>query len=201
MRVLRNKPLVLLGIAASISSALAVDKDNKKFTPPPIDSIEAKQANGGLTIAAVPYTTDEQAKPPFGKLNPYEHGILPVLVIMKNDAKGAIRLGSMKVEYIDVSRERIEATPASDVKYATAPKRPNYGPGPIPGIRLKGKNPLAAEEIELRAFAPKMLNAGESAHGFVYFHTGHRKGARLYITGIQDAASGQDLFYFDIPLD
>jgi hypothetical protein len=191
---------MLLGLVASIASVHAIDKD-KKFTPPPIESIAAKQANGGVTIAAVPFTQDEQARTAFGKLNPYEHGILPVLVVMKNDGKGAVRLQAMKVEYIDGSRDRIEQTPAADVKYSKAPKRPSYGPGPIPGVRLKGKNPLAAEEIELRAFAPKMLPAGETAHGFFYFKTGHRRGARLYVTGIQDAATGQELFYFDIPID
>jgi len=56
-------------------------------------------------------------------------------------------------------------------------------------------------QFEGRAFGAKMLPPGESAHGFVYFFTGHRTGSRIYLTGIQQAATGKELFYFDVPLD
>ena len=65
----------------------------------------------------------------------------------------------------------------------------------------KKKNPLMIPEIETRAFAAKMLPPGESAYGFFYFQTGHRHGAKLYVTGLTDAPSGQDLLFFDIPLE
>jgi len=192
----------ILALAASIPAVSAVDKDNGRFTPPAIASVETKQTSDGLTIAAVPYHTESLASQAFGKLNPYQYGILPVLVIMRNDSKETLRLEHMRVEYIDTSRERIESTPSGEVKYARAPKRPNMSPGPIPGIRLGGKkNPLAASEIEERAFSAKMLPPGESAYGFIYFQTGHRSGSHVYITGIEQASTGKDLFYFDVPLD
>jgi hypothetical protein len=200
MKNFRNKLLLLLGFVASISVASAVDKDDK-FTPPDLDNVSTKQTTDGVTIGAAPYNTEALARTAFGKLNPYEHGILPVLVMIRNDSKDAIRLSEMKVEYIDRSRERADAIPANEVKYTRAPKRPSYGPGPIPGIRLKGKNPLAAEVIEVRGFAAKMLPPGESAYGFFYFQSGYRDGSRLYLTGLQNASTGKDLFYFDIPLD
>jgi hypothetical protein len=196
----RKSLLLLLGLTASISTAPALDKD-KKFTPPPLSSINGKVTNEGVTVAAIPYTTDEQAKPAFGKLNPYEHGVLPVLMVIQNNTQKAIKLDQMKVEYIDRSRERIENTPAAEVPYVKGPPKPRVGPGPIPGINIKKKNPLAAEEIETRSWAAKMLPPGESAHGFVYFRTGHRPGAKLYVTGMQEAGSAKELFYFEVPLD
>lgn len=202
MRIFRNKLALLLGFVSTISVGLAVDKDKGgKFTPPAIDDVATKQSTDGLTIAAVPYTTDSQARTAFGKTNPYEYGMLPVLVLMRNESKVTVKLSQMKVQYIDASRDRIDATPASEVRYARSPKRPSYGPGPIPGVRIKGKNPLAAEEIEMRGFSAKMLPPGEAAYGFFYFRTGHRHGSRIYITGIQDASTGKEFFYFDIPLD
>ena len=63
------------------------------------------------------------------------------------------------------------------------------------------KNPLAAWEIEGRAFAAKMLPSGQSASGFFYFQTGHRSGSTLYVTGIREASTGKELFYFEVPLD
>jgi hypothetical protein len=206
MRNLRKNLVLLLGMAAgfaaSISVASAVDKDKGgKFTPPAIESVKSKQTSDGVVVAALAYNTEEEAKTAFGKLHPYEYGILPVLVMIRNDSKGTVRLQNMKFEYIAPSGGKAEAVPASDVRYARAPKRPSYGPGPIPGIRLKGKNPLENPVIEERGFAAKMLPPGESAYGFVYFRSGHRPGSHLYLTGIQDAASGKDLFYFDIELD
>src|SRR5688572_18656953 len=116
MNLGRKSLLLLLGLTASISTAPALDKD-KKFSPPPLASINSKTTSDGVTIAAIPYTTGEQAKPAFGKLNPYEHGVLPVLMVIQNDTRKAIKLDRMKIEYIDRSRERIENTPAAEVPY------------------------------------------------------------------------------------
>ena len=200
MSVVRKSLPLLLSLAASISSLPGLDKD-KKFSPPPLDSVATKVTNGGVTLAAIPFQTDEQAKTAFGKVNPYEHGVLPVLVMIHNDSKKAVKLDRMQVEYIDRDRERIENTPAAEVPFVKPPKRPNFNPSPIPGVRLGKKNPLAAEEIEMRAWAAKMLPPGESAHGFFYFRTGHRPGAKLYVTGLVDASSGKELFYFETPLN
>jgi hypothetical protein len=200
MNLFRSKLLPIVCLAASISAAWAVDKGGAKFTPPPIESIESKQTNDSVTVAVKPYNNETDAKTAFGKVNPYEHGILPVLVIVQNNSKKSIRLSGMKPEYISPNRDRIEATPASEVKYTKAPKRPSMNPGPIPGIKFSKKNPLTAEEIEGRAFSAQMLPPGEVAHGFVYFQTGFRRGSSFYLTGVEDASTGQDLFYFDIPM-
>jgi hypothetical protein len=44
-----------------------------------------------------------------------------------------------------------------------------------------------------------MIPPGHSAGGFFYFQTGHRPGARLYVTGIGEASSGRELLYFEFP--
>jgi hypothetical protein len=181
--------------------ALAIDKD-KKFTPPELDTVSTKQTTGDLTIGVVPYDRSSLAEAAFGKVDPYDHGILPVLVMVRNDTKQAVRLDSIKVEYRDRDRRTVEATPPSEVPFVEPPKRPTFGgPTTIPGLGRKKKNPLRTPEIETRAFSAKMLPPGESAHGFFYFRTTHKSGASIYITGLREASSGKDLFYFDIPLD
>jgi hypothetical protein len=35
----------------------------------------------------------------------------------------------------------------------------------------------------------------------VYFRTGHRSGSNLYVTGLREAGSGKELFFFEIPLE
>ncbi len=180
---------------------VGADKDNGKFSPGPASSFAAKQTNNGVTIAAVAYDTEALEGTAFGKMRPYVHGVLPVLVVIQNDSKQSVKLEKIEVQYVAADREKIEATPAKDVPYLRAPKRPNMNGTPLPGLGGRNKNPLGGWEIEGRAFAAKILPPGESAHGFFYFQTGHRRGAKLYLTGLEEAATQKELFYFEIPLD
>jgi hypothetical protein len=88
------------------------------------------------------------------------------------------------------------------VKYLRGASRPGMISGP-PGMGVKvlsKKNPLDVWEIEGRAFAAKMLPAGQTASGFFYFATGIQRGSTLYLSGITEAGTGKELFYFEIPL-
>ena len=55
--------------------------------------------------------------------------------------------------------------------------------------------------ISTRAFSAKMLAPGDSASGFVYFEAKTEAGDKLYLDGMKDARSGQDLLYFEFPLE
>ena len=183
--------------------AFADKKSESKFSVGPAASYPSKQTSDNVTIAAVPYDTDDLAHTAFGKVNPYQSGVLPVLVIIQNDTQQAIRMDNVKVEYVGVDGSRIESTPALDVKFVgPGPKRPQPNTGsPIPPGLIKHKKPLAAWEIEGRAFAARMLPAHESASGFFYFQTRHMPGSKLYLTGLHEANSGKEILYFEIPLD
>lgn len=184
-------------------AAWPAGKDKEKFRVQPAASYPSRQTSQGLTIAAVPFTRAEQAKQAFGKVNPYELGVLPVLIVMQNDSNVALRLDRMEMYYVDGNRHRVIATPASEVPYLEGPQRPNFGGGPFPNPlpRRPKKNKLAIPEIEGLALNAKILPPHDSAHGFVYFQTGHRSGAHIYIRGIYEAATGTELLYFEIPLD
>ena len=185
----------------SIAAAFAADKDSTPFRPAAADSYAHHQTNSKVTIGVDPYITAEKQKTAFGKLDLYARGVLPVLVVIQNGGDKAISFDRMKAEYVGPNRNRVEATPAKDVRYLNGPNRPDVvaGPtGPVPG-RSK-KNPLNAWEVEGRAFAAKTLPPGESASGFLYFEAGLQSGATIYLSGITESATGQDLFYFEIPL-
>ena len=189
-----------LALYLSIAAAFAADKDSA-FRPAPAASYPHHQTNSRVTIAADPYVSGDKIKVAFGKLDPYVYGVLPVLVVIQNDSGQTLRLKGMQAEYVGPRGERIPATPASDVRYARAPKRPTAVPTPIGTIPLKGKkNPLNAWEIEGRAFAAEMLPAGNSASGFVYFESGLERGSTIYLSGITEAATGKELLYFEIPI-
>jgi hypothetical protein len=187
----------------SIAAVNAADKEKERFAPGPASSYPARQTNGKVTIAVDPYDTEAKARPAFGKMNPYELGVLPVLVVIQNNAAQALDLRQMRIEYVSPDRQRIDPTPAKDVRFLHGAKRndvPNQRRLPIPIPTGGKKNKLDSWEIEGLAFAAKMLPPGESAHGFYYFQTRHQVGSALYLTGLQEAGSGKELFYYEIPM-
>ena len=181
---------------------MAADKKDDKFSPGPASSYATKQTNDNVTVAAVAYNTEELAHTAFGKLNPNQYGVLPVLVIIQNDTDKALKLDAVMTEYTGPDNRHVEATPASDVQtLGGPPKAPKVPDGnPLPRLK-KYKNPLNTWEIEGRAFAARMLPPHESASGFFYFQTNARPGSTLYLTGIKEAATGKDIFFFEVPLD
>ncbi len=181
----------------------AADKDRPKFEIAAASSYPARQTSEKVTIAAAVVETDEQARAPFGKLNPYKFGILPILVVIQNDSNETLRLDNLRVDYVAPGGDHVESTPAAEVRYLNGPRRPGVVTGPIPttGPHIsRRKNPLDAWEIEGRAFSAKMIPPGQSAGGFFYFQTGHRTTSSAYVNGIRQARSGKELFYFEIPL-
>ena len=188
-----------LSILLSISMAFAGDKE-KRFAPKPAESYLTKQTQGKVTVAAVPYVDDDENRDIFSKGNPYKYGVLPVLVIIQNDSKEALTL-DLKSEYIDARGRHIEAVSARDIYSAgPGPKRPNVGGSPSPIPLPKKKNPLSSLEIMGLAFSARMVPAGESVHGFFYFSTQLEPESRLYLSGLSEAKTGKELFYFEIPL-
>jgi len=192
--------MVLLSIAAKGGD----DKDKPRFDPGPAASYPGHQTLDKITIAAVPYITEEQSKVAFGKANPAKYGVTPVLVILENGTGKALRL-DLEAEFIDPGNRHVEATPAGDVIFIGSgvkrPKLPGQTPYPNPFPHGPKKGPLNTDEITTRASAAKMLPAGESAFGFFYFQTPHMPGSKIYLTGLKDATTGKDYFYFEVPID
>lgn len=194
--------LVALFVLLSIAASAGDDKDKTRFAPGPASSYAGHQTIDKLTIAAVPFLTDDQTRTAFGKVNPNKYDVLPVLVILENGTGKALRL-DLRAEFIEPEGRHLDATPASDVVFIGGdirpPKLPGTSPFPFPTRHKKG--PLNTWEIEGRAFSAHMLPPGDSVNGFFYFQTAHRPGSQLYLTGVKDAASGKDYFYFEVPLE
>jgi hypothetical protein len=190
-----------LALAMSIAAAFAADKETP-FHAPEAAAMEHRQTNAPLTVGAESYALPEKAKTAFGKLDPYQYGVLPVLVVIQNDGGDTIKLDKMKAEYVGPHGERVVATPAGDVRYARGAKRPAVVPGPAGTVagHLKKKNPLEDPVIEVRALSAPVVLAGHAASGFLYFQTGIQAGATLYLTGITEAKTGKELLFFEIPL-
>ena len=64
---------VALIVLLSIAVAAAADKD-KRFAPKAAKTYPGHQTFNKITIAAVPYTSEDQAKSAFDKARPYKYG-------------------------------------------------------------------------------------------------------------------------------
>lgn len=191
---------VVLGF--SITAAVAGAADKSTFQAKPAAEYPHKMTSEKVTIAAQPFVTDEDAKTAFGKTNPWRHGVLPVLVVLQNDSAHAIKVDRATFVYQLPDRTKVEATPAGDLRFLGGAKRPKEYPTPI-GVKVgkSGKSPLAEWEIEGRAFSAKVIPAGQAASGFVYFQAStESEAASLYISGMTDAVTNNELYYFEIPL-
>ena len=185
------------------NKAWPAGKEQPKFTPGPAASYESHQTSEKVTIGVAAYVSDEETRPVFGKHNPYNYGVLPVLVVIQNDGAKSIRVDPLELVLVGPNRDRIDATPAKDVRYLSGPGKPSVVPNPLPtgSPKIGGhKNPLDTWEIEGRAFTAKMLPPGQSASGFFYFQSGFQRGSSLYLSGLREADSGKELLYFEIPL-
>jgi hypothetical protein len=190
----------LLIVSLSVAGAMGV-LGQGSFKPGPAASYPSHQNLGQLKIAAVKFESDEETRPPFGKLNPNEYGILPVLLIFENTAENTLLLDRMRVAYQYKGNE-VLPTAAAELPYALSPKRPRTGPSyPVPIPLPKKKNPMSAVELQTRAFGAKTLLKGETASGFFYFETRHQRNAVIYITGIREGVTGKELFFAEVPLD
>jgi len=157
-----------------------------------------------VTFAAVRYESDADTRPVFGKVNPNEHGVLPVLLIIENKGKSNLLLDRLIVQFMAPGGIRLDPTPAKDLPYLIGPKRPYSGPTypvPLPLPKKKNKNPLADVNLDSRAWGAKNLLPGESAYGFFYFQTEWRRNAYLYVSGARDASTMKDLFFAEVPMD
>jgi len=193
---------IFLMVFMTAAAAFADKKSDSKFLPGPASSYSNKQTNDKVTIAVTAYDTEELAHTAFGKLNPNEYGVLPVLVIIQNDTDQALKLDHLEVDYTSFDGRHIEATPASDIQVLGGSPRPKMPSGsPIPLPHKKYKNPLDTIEIEGRSFSVKILPPHDSANGFFYFQLEHRPGAKFFLTGIKQAATGKDVTFFEIPID
>ena len=196
--------LKFVAITLSIAATFAADKD-VRFSVKPAADYPTHISQEKVTIAAVPYVNDDELRAAFGKVNPHKFGVLPILVVIQNNTGRALRIDA-QAEYVDPSGHHLESTSSDDTQYVgSTPRRKDTNIGmqsPIPLPRKKKSGgPLSSWEVVGRGFTARMIPVGEQVSGFFYFQTRLEPGAKFYFTGLSEAQTGKELFYFEVPLD
>ena len=99
----------------------------------------------------LPYFNDEDTRPVFGKHNPYTYGVLPVLVVIRNDSAKTVKVQSLQAVWAGPNGDKVEATPAKDVRYLN---------GPSPARRDTGASRDAAQSHRSQESAGQVGDRG-----------------------------------------
>jgi hypothetical protein len=200
--VMPKAGFVILSIAliTAISANVAEAYSDKAFRVHPAAEY-AHQTSGQVTIGAKPYGSEELIAEAFGrKTDLLKYGVLPVLVVVENKGQKTLDLRALEINLVSTDGRHVGPIAPEDIQYLrkTSP-RATVTPLPVPLPRKK--NPLSAPELTTRAFAAQMLPPGDSASGFFYFEAKPEPGDKLYVNRLRDARNGQEIMYFEFPVD
>lgn len=162
-----------------------------------------------VTIAADPYDMPDKAEAVF-TLDYRDKELLPVYLIITNDGDQPISLLDMKVQLVTTNRSKISPATQDDLvrRFSRIKRRPDEPSKlPIPFPRRSGDTGLPKGgyvEIQQAPFMAKAVEPHSTQAGFVFFDVSGISqplaGAHLYVLNVHNA-SGQDLMYFDIPME
>lgn len=202
-----RRPLAILGsvLALSLLCLAAKEFSMPKTQPAAAYPAHDYHSNEKVTAAVDPYDTPEKAKifvVPYRDLD-----MVPVLLVITNDSDAPISLTGMNVQL--VAGDGTKLTPATEDDVYRRVSHPKASgarvPIPFPTKRVKGGvNTKEWSEITNAQFKAKAVEPRGSQAGFLFFDVSDipnpLKGAHLYLTQVHDA-SGNDLMYFDVPVD
>ncbi len=193
MRTLAKAVIALLSITSGF--AAGADKTFQAGAPEQY----AHQAGEQVVVGAKAFESAEQTKPVFGKkvdLNRY--GVLPVLLVIKNNRSKALDLNGLEVKLVPKAGQSVIPIEPGDVASIAKPaKSPDVSPSRIPHIRKDSMDSLAIVE---NAFMAKIVPPGQQVSGFFYFQAHPEPSLKFLVQGIFERASGKQIVYFEIPL-
>ena len=204
---MRRFRLAVLVAALSVAPLLWAAKEFSMPKVRPAASYPAHDHHGGtenVTVALDPYDTPEKSN--IFLVHYRELGLLPVMLIITNDSEQPIQLSDMKAQLVAADKSKLQ--PASEEDMVRRISHPSASgartPLPFPTKRVKGVDPKQLNEVLSAQFKARAVEPRSTQAGFLFFDVSDVSnalaGAHFYLTGVRDA-SGNDLMYFEVPLD
>lgn len=205
MRVLRGLPVLAVCLTVG---AWATDHSQPPIQPATSFAAVEVHDNEKVAIAVEPYDTKTKAS--IFRVDYLSHGVMPVRLIVTNNGDKPISLRDARILFQTRSGERLQAAEPEDVERLMTRKEREGGripmPGPIPSIKLKpkGSNKDIEEDFDTFEYGALVVEPHTTRAGFLFYDVSQLddplKGAKLHLHKLRDA-SGNELFYFEIPFD
>jgi hypothetical protein len=205
MKVICAFPLLVLGLALP---TLASDHNQPPVQPATAFAAVEVHNDEKVAIAVEPYDTHE--KESIFRVDYLRHGVMPVRLIVTNNGERPISLRDARILFLTAGGDKIQAAEPEDVERLMTRKQREGTkipmPGPLPSIKLKGKNSNQAIEQDFNSFEYQALvvEAHTTRAGFLFYDVSQLdhplQGAKLHLRKLRDA-DGNELFYFEIPFD
>jgi hypothetical protein len=197
--------VVSCAVAAFALGVAAKDFVKPAAQPAKTYAAHDDHADEKVAIGADPYDTADKAK--IFSVNFQEHGFLPVFFVVTNDGSQPISVAHMQVTLTTANRDKLTPDSPDDIYRRLANPRANTGPPlplPIPHKDVKGTiSQKQRDEIESSQFAARAVEPHTTQSGFLFFDVedipSPLAGARIYVSGVNDA-KGNELMYFEIPM-
>lgn len=196
--------LLAPGMAAKDEKGFVMPKPAEAKTYPAHDTSEKEK----VTVAADPYDLPDKTQGVF-RVKYKEEELLPLLLIITNDAGQPVALTDLQVELVTSKRVKLHPATEEDVyrRIARQPMRgdqPSGNPLPFPRKVKRSVKKEEQQEIQDSRFAAKAVEPHATQAGFLFFDVegidNPLAGAHLYISGLRNS-QGQELIFFDIPLE
>ena len=179
---------------------LLAASDKPPFRAAPADSYPHQKA-GEITVGAKPYDKPEMIDDAFGKVDLLKYGVVPVLVVIENRGKHPIDLKTIEVNLVASDGRKAPAVGPEELFNLKKQSKPKTTINPLPKIPMPAKkNPLLKPELVTRSFTAQVIPPGDTASGFFYFEAKSEPGDTLYLSGMRDARTQQEILYFEFPL-
>jgi hypothetical protein len=205
--------LQVVALAAMLFAPHVAAKDERGFVMPKPADAKSYPAHDTsekekVTIAADPYDLLGKTQGVF-RIKYKEEDLLPVLLIITNDAGHPVALTGMQVELVTRKRVKIQPATEDDVyrRIARPPLKgdqPSGNPLPFPRKVKRSMKKEEQQELQDSRFAAKAVEAHGTQAGFLFFDVegidDPLAGAHLYVGGVRNS-QGQELIFFDIPLE
>lgn len=185
---------------------LAGDYKIKSVPVLPIESYPAQVKVGGVTIAADPYSSDEESFKAFDVKDLNTRGYFPIHIIIRNNTSAYLTIHTKNVILISSSAEQLYTTPAAivvDDVYGLSNR--------IPPKKSTDTETTAKKGSPLTDFSSKeLINASLEPEavvdGFLFFYTSDPKknlfeGSTLYIPKLEEEGTKKPVGPFAIRLD
>lgn len=205
MRVAYTLTLLVIGLAVTAGA-------NDHTTPPvqPANTYPAVEVHEKehVAIAVEPY--DTKGKESIFRVDYLAHGVMPVRLIVTNQGDKPISLRDARILFYTAGGDKIQAAEPEDVeRLMTRAEREGKKiplPGPLPPIKRKPKasNKEIEEDFNQFEYQALVVEPHSTRAGFLFYDVSQLdhplQGAKMHLHELRDA-SGNELFYFEIPFD